>query len=118
MTWPVEAWSFYGDLDTFVEAHRRIEAELGIPIAPVGVAMDNARARRPDVAMVRPGGELPSPHGGYLAATTLYAALFERSPEGLSYRPNDISDDEAAFLQQVAWETVKAWHAGTPPGDG
>jgi len=57
----------------------------------------------------------------------LYATLFDRSPEGLTYRLNDVpayspkskegslwnwptgkalSDEDAAYLQKVAWETV------------
>ena len=50
--------------------------------------------------------------GAYLAAATIYAALFERSPEGLPYHLG-ISDGDAAFLQRIAWETVNDWEAGS-----
>jgi hypothetical protein len=48
-------------------------------------------------------------HGTYLAACVHYATLFGVSPEGLSYRPVGVSADEGAFLQSIAWQTVRAW---------
>jgi hypothetical protein len=101
-----------------VAAHRQAEAELGARVAPVGVAMANALAERPDLAMLGPDAEHESPAGIYLAAPVKYATLFERSPEGLSYHHWTLSDDDVAFLQRVAWDTVQAWRQGEPSGSG
>ena len=44
--------------------------------------------------------------GTYLAASTLYAALFKRSPVGLKYGAG-LDDATAKHLQTVAWDTVQ-----------
>ena len=86
MTWPYERLDWVS-LDEIVAAHRQVEAELGARVAPVGVAMANALAERPDLAMLGPDAEHESPAGTYLAAATIYATLFDRSPEGSALPP-------------------------------
>lgn len=108
MTWPYQRLDWVS-LEDIVAAHRQIETELGAPVAPVGVAMADALAERPDLAMLGSDAEHESMAGTYLAAAVIYATLFERSPEGLPYRPPSISEDDAAFLQRIAWDTVEAW---------
>jgi hypothetical protein len=66
----------------------------------------------------------------------IYATIFERSPVGLSYHYSDvpqgsveyiarrtqygmkdwtpISEEEAAFLQRIAWETVQDYEQAQP----
>ncbi len=100
-------------LDDFVDAHRRAEAELDVAVAPVGVAFENARAERPDLALVGEDAVHATWEGAYLAAATVYATLFDRSPEGLSYAFG-VSDEDAAFLQRIAWQTVADWQSGVP----
>jgi len=109
MTWPQGRYA-WADLDDFIEAHRQISAELGAPVAPVGVAMERARAERPDLVLMDADEVHASWAGAYLAAATIYAALFERSPEGLSYTFG-IDEQDAAFLQRIAWQTVSDWQA-------
>jgi hypothetical protein len=111
MTWPVEPRE-WPTLDDIVAAHRQVEADLGAVVAPVAVAMDHALAERPDLAMIGPDLWHPTMAGTYLAAATIYATLYDQSPEGLPYHPADISADDAAFLQRVAWETVLEWRQG------
>ena len=48
----------------------------------------------------------PSLAGTYLAATTIYAALFKKSPVGLSYAAG-LDAPTAALLQATAWDTVQ-----------
>lgn len=112
MAWPYEHREWI-ELDGIVEAHRQIEAETGARIAPVGLAMENALVERPDLAMLGDDREHPSRAGTYLAAATIYATLYDRSPEGLAFMPDDIDADDAAFLQRVAWETLQEWQAGS-----
>jgi hypothetical protein len=52
--------------------------------------------------------------GAYLAAAVIYATIFGRSPEGLDYTFG-VSEEDAAFLQRIAWQTVTDWQAGVPP---
>ncbi|MEX1295328.1 MAG: hypothetical protein AB1Z67_04065 [Candidatus Limnocylindrales bacterium] len=111
MTWPYERLDWVS-LDEIVDAHRQVEAETGASIAPVGVAMANALAERPDLPMLGADAEHESMAGTYLAAATIYATLFDQNPEGLPYHPSSLSEDEAAFLQRIAWQTVNEWHGG------
>jgi hypothetical protein len=110
MTWPQGRFD-WADLDDFVAAHRQISAELGAPVAPVGVAMAKAEAERPDLTLIEEDEIHASWEGAYLAAATIYATLFGKSPEGLPYTFG-VSDEDAAFLQRIAWETVTEWQVG------
>ena len=86
---------------------------LGASVAPVGVAMEKALAERPDLEMISSDALHPSPAGTYLAAATIYATLFDRSPEGLDFTASAVEPEDAAFLQRIAWETVQEWQAGS-----
>jgi hypothetical protein len=110
MAWPYERLGWVG-LETIAEAHRAIGRELDIPVAPVGLAFQRSLQARPGLAMLGPDREHETLHGTYLAAAVMYGTLFEASPEGLSYRPDGVSAEEAAFLQAVAWSAVRAWAA-------
>ncbi len=112
MTWPQGRYD-WADLDDYVAAHRQVEAELGARIAPVGVAMARAQAERPDLALIGADEVHATWVGVYLAAAVIYATLFDRSPQGLDTFP--IRQEDADFLQRIAWETVTDWQAGEPP---
>ncbi len=113
MTWPYVRLGWIG-LDDIAAAHRDVAAELGAPVAPVGLAMANSLTERPDLAMLSDDLEHQTIHAAYLAAATIYSTIYDRSPEGLGYWPLDVAADEAAFLQRVAWDTVQEWRAGEP----
>jgi hypothetical protein len=108
-------------LDEIVEAHRAAGEELNIPVAPVALAMQRAETARPELAMLGGGGAtmvmvdadsvLPSAAGTYLAAAVLYATIFGEDPSELAYHPDGLSVEDAAFLRQVAWESVQAWNS-------
>lgn len=112
MTWP-QGRRDWAKIDDFVAAHRQAERDLGVPVAPVGVAFENARAVRPDMVLIGEDTVHATWEGAYLAAATVYATLFDRSPEGLPYAFG-VSDEDAAFLQRVAWQTVTDWQTGVP----
>ena len=113
MTWPgeVDDWS---TIDDVVEAHRLIAQETGAPVAPAALAFEKAMAERPDLVLIGPDLVHANWTGAYLAAATVYATLFQRSPEGLSY-VFGLDADTAAFLQRVAWEAVTEWNEGLAP---
>lgn len=110
MTWPY-ADDDWIDLDGIVDAHRLIATELDASVAPVSVAMDDVLAERPELTMID-DTEHQTNHGAYLAAATIYATIFDRSPEGLAYRPSVVSEEDADFLQRIAWEAVQEWQKG------
>lgn len=83
------------------------EAE-GALLLPVGDAFEEARRRRPDMRFVIDSDHHhPNPAGTYLAAATIMAALYGKSPVGLQYDMYGAIDGETkAFLQQVAHDVV------------
>jgi hypothetical protein len=110
MTWPQGRYD-WADLDDFVAAHRQISAELGAQVAPVGVAFEMATTERPDIELISDDDVHATWEGAYLAAATVYATLFDQSPEGLPYSFG-MSPDDAEFLQMIAWQAVTDWQAG------
>jgi hypothetical protein len=123
-------------------AYSGIGQELGARVAPVGPAFRRALQERPDLNLYAADRKHPSWAGIYLAGCVLYATLFERSPVGLTYRMQgppmhdwqmsdaervaldrllvarlpgaswEISEEDAADLQRIAWETVQDYRAG------
>jgi hypothetical protein len=96
--------------DTY-KAHCEIAEELDLEVIPFGFAWDRVMVERPDLNLYESDGRHPNIHGTYLAVNVVYATLFDESPEGLTYRPKGISEDEAAFLQRIAWETVQEYQS-------
>lgn len=54
-------------------------------VIPAGLAFAKAIAKRPDVELYVADKRHPSLAGTYLAASTVYATLYRKSPVGLSY---------------------------------
>jgi len=82
-------------------------------VIPAGLAFARSVAERPALDLYAPDKRHPSPAGTYLAAATTFAALFGRSPEGNGYTAR-LDGDTAAFLQRVAWRTVRDYFDGSP----
>ena len=74
------------------------------------VAFAKSIARKPDLELYVTDKRHPSLAGTYLAACTVYASLFGKSPVGNAYTAG-LPADVAAHLQQVAWETVQEYGA-------
>lgn len=85
-----------------------IGRELNALVAPAGRAWQRALKRRANLVLHTPDKSHPTQQGTYLAACIFYATLTGENPEGLSsaglYR---VTQKQAQFLQQIAWETVK-----------
>ena len=110
MTWP-RGFNDWSDIDDVVEAHRTLESELGVSVAPAAYAFELAEAERPDIELIGDDEVHATWEGAYLAAATVYATLFDRSPEGLPYAFG-VSAEDAAFLQGIAWQALEDWRAG------
>lgn len=87
--------------------------EIDALVIPVGLAFEEAYRRKPDIALHQSyDGSHPTLIGTYLAACTVVASVYGISPVGNSYDYfGKVDKDSAAFLQQVAWDTVKAFNA-------
>lgn len=90
-------------------------------VVPAGLAFAKARARRPSIILQQNDNSHPTLSGTYLAACTLYAALYGKSPVGSSFtgavqpRTQGLDPDTARFLQEVAWETVREYFGAAKP---
>jgi hypothetical protein len=78
-------------------------------VIPAGLAFARSTEKRPDLNLYAPDKRHPSLLGTYLAASTVFAALYDKSPIGNSYTAG-IEPSTASFLQTVAWETVQKYY--------
>jgi hypothetical protein len=79
-------------------------------VIPAGLAFAKAISRRPELELYQPDKRHPTLAGTYLAACTSFAALTGKSPVGVKYT-GGLEPDLAAFLQQVAADTVRDYFA-------
>jgi hypothetical protein len=117
--------------EDYAAVYGELGAELGDKVAPAALAWERSMQERPDLELYTREGITGNLHGTYLTLCVLYATIFERSPVGLAYHYSDvpvgsqefimrrqwermqdfkaITDEEAAFLQRIAWETVQEY---------
>jgi len=83
--------------------------EIKALVIPAGLAFAEAYRRKPDIKLHKHyDGSHPTLLGTYLAACTVYATVYGKSPVGNSYDYyGEVSKEDAAFLQQVAEDTVR-----------
>jgi hypothetical protein len=90
------------------EAYTRAANDNGAFVVPAGLAFAKSIERRPELNLYAPDKRHPSMAGTYLAAATLYASLFRKSPVGLQYAAG-LDEASAKHLQTVAWDTVQEY---------
>ena len=88
------------------EAYTRAANDNGAFVIPAGLAFARALKERPDLVLYASDKRHPSLAGTYLAAATVYASLFKKSPVGLAYTAG-LDAPTAKLLQTAAWETVQ-----------
>ncbi|PJE25789.1 hypothetical protein SAMN06297129_2420 [Pseudooceanicola antarcticus] len=109
----------------YAEGHKRYDPEMtelisdgytgegnrvGALVIPTGEAFALAKARRPEIALHKSDNSHPTLLGSYLGAATIVATLYDDSVVGNPYTyEGAISDEDAAFLQQVAEDAVAAY---------
>jgi hypothetical protein len=103
-----------GPQKLWTDSYLRITKELRAEVAPAGMAWEKVLENLPHVEMFLDPGGHPTPAGTYLNACTFYAVIYDKSPEGL---PASVTTpqgttvsappDDAARIQQYAWEAVK-----------
>ena len=90
----------------------KVGNEIGALVIPVGLAFEESYRRRPDFRLKDYDGSHPNMNGTYLAASVVFASLYGKSPVGNTYDYFGAVDKEsAAYLQQVAWDTVQKFYA-------
>jgi hypothetical protein len=97
-------------MEEIAHAHNEIAQELDLKVAPVGLAMYRAMEERPDMGFIRADFSRPTIKLTYLATCIIYATILDKSPIGLPYVPSEqggVTEEEAIFLQRIAWETVQ-----------
>jgi hypothetical protein len=102
-------WAYAGKPEMTAQldkAYTDIGRELDAQVVPVGLAFAKVVAARPDIALTTNDDRHPTLAGTYLAACTFFAALYDRSPEGLDYNAG-LDARTAGYLQKAAWQTVQ-----------
>ncbi|MCU0611705.1 MAG: hypothetical protein MUE60_07960 [Candidatus Eisenbacteria bacterium] len=92
--------------DSVTAAYVRLADSLSTPVAPVGVAWQNAyHGGIPLDLLFNADQYHPALAGSYLAACVFYATLFQKSPLGLSFNAG-LDQSLVEMLQAVADSTV------------
>jgi len=78
-------------------------------VIPAGLAFARSVTKSPGLNLYNADKRHPTLAGSYLGAATIYAALYGKSPAGLKYRA-ELDETTAAFLKEVAWETVREYY--------
>ncbi|NGP77337.1 hypothetical protein G3570_11875 [Balneolaceae bacterium YR4-1] len=122
MTWARE-WNPYMQ-EAVTEAYKKLAEDTRATVVPVGLAWERARELRPDINLYAEDGSHPSPLGSYLTACVFYkvftgssiknlpARLLSKDYSGEKLYLNILSEENAAFLQQVAEEVVNLFIHG------
>ena len=121
------------DQDTITGKYAALAQRTGAGVAPVGAAWQDWFAEHPDSELHRKDRSHPNRQGTYLAACVMFATITGQSPVGQVHRIRgrdvvektdilaDLPADEAALLQQRAWDTVSAFDlaeaAAKSPGE-
>ncbi len=91
------------------ESYTKIGNELGALVVPAGLAFERAHKERPALVLHVSDKMHPTLAGTYLVACTFFSVLYGKSPQGFK-AAEGLDADTAAFLQTVAWETVRAYY--------
>ena len=94
---------------TIAEAYTRAGNDNDALVIPVALAFARVRRDRPDIDLNIFDKQHPTLAGSYLAACTIYASLFGRSPAGLKY-DDGVPRSVARRLQEAAWATVQEYY--------
>ena len=85
------------------DAYTRVGNENKVLVIPVGLAFDLAYQENPTIQLHQPDGTHPSLLGTYLAACTVFASIYDKSPIGIQYDYSGAIDKEdKIFLQKIA----------------
>ena len=101
-----------------IREHAAVAEKYGLSVVPAGMAWARAEQEMPQVRWRDEDNLHPGPAASYLVACSLYAAIFNRSPEGIPYHGKIRDPGAAAYAQRAAWQAVeryKVHHARQGP---
>ena len=81
----------------------------GVLVVPAGLAFARARERQPALGLYQKDNRHPTLAGTWLAAATIYSALYGRPASGAP-APEGLDPATAKFLETVAWDTVRDYY--------
>jgi hypothetical protein len=116
MTWghrDGDTQNFPGDTFTAMQGrlkdgYENIARELKVPVAPVGLAWQNALSGRAGLHLWQGDGSHPTVEGTYLAACVIYQIFYGHSSQGNSFTAG-LPSSVALYLQSVATQTVASY---------
>lgn len=91
------------------EAYTTAGNDNDVLVIPGGLAFARVVRDFPDIGLYDGDKRHPSFAGTYLAASTVYAALFGRSPAGLKYTAG-LGERTSRHLREMAWAAVKEYY--------
>lgn len=114
-----------------IESNSKMADALSVPCAPVALAFIRCNEKYPQFALIDNQADRKyamnkvmthqSPFGSYLAACTLYAAIYHQTPVGLSFHAAfdgktevPIEAADAAIAQEIAWSVWQEYDAKHP----
>ena len=104
MTWErPDSRKFGVTTDNIAAAYTAIGKELGVKVAPAGLAFARSIFNKPELTLYSQDGH-PTMEGTYLAACVLYQTIFENSPVGNPYSEQSIPAEMRSYLQGIAAE--------------
>ncbi|MDO5531881.1 DUF4886 domain-containing protein [Sutterella sp.] len=95
------------------DATTAVANENNAMVIPVGIAFAKSLEGRPNLKLTVADNRHPTAAGTYLEAAVMFAALTKSSPEGADYLggcEKPLAKEDAAWLQSVAWQTVKEFY--------
>jgi hypothetical protein len=94
---------------SLAEAYTQAGNDNDALVIPAGLAFARAVKQLPELGFYAADKRHPSLAGSYLAAATVYAALFKRSPVGSSFTAG-LDATIAKALQTIAWEASQDYY--------
>jgi hypothetical protein len=104
--WPQNGMADYSTMQSALDAgYQFIAREQHVSVVPVGPAWSEVVGQEAKPDLWQDDGSHPTWKGTYLAACVFYAAIFKKSPSGLSWHPW-LSDTDTALIQEAAAAVV------------
>ncbi|MDA9749321.1 hypothetical protein N9U80_00475 [Flavobacteriaceae bacterium] len=92
------------------DIYTKVGKENNVLVIPVGLAFDYAYREIPGIKLHKDDGTHPNLKGTYLAACTVFASVFEKSPVGLKYDYFGlINEEDKIILQKIAHEVASTF---------
>ena len=93
------------------DTYTKVGNENQVIVIPVGLAFDLAYREKPNIKLHEPDGTHPNLLGTYLAACTVFASIYDKSPIGIKYDYfGAINDQDKKFLQRIADEATSDYY--------